>query len=86
MHRENAGYTITDSVKVGNCEIVIGECKSALAQYVCWYCKDEDNYFFGEYCGNKNAALRSLCKRVEKEISFLERQAEPQNTKVSNAR
>ena len=49
MHRENAGYTITDSVKVGNCEVVIGECKSASAQYVCWYCKDGNNYFLGEY-------------------------------------
>lgn len=60
MHRENAGYTITDSVRVGDYEIVIGERQGAPAPYVCWYCKDGDNYFWGDYCTTRSAALKSL--------------------------
>jgi len=72
MARENAGYTITDSVHVGDYEIVIGERKGAPAPYVCWYCKDGSNYFWGNYCGTRSAALKSLCKRIDDEIKVAE--------------
>jgi len=82
MSRENAGYTITDSVRVGDYEIVIGERKGAPAPYVCWYCKDDTNYFWGDYCSTRSAALRSLCNRIDKDL----RVAEAQKTHAAAAR
>ena len=77
MSRVNAGYTITDSVTVGNSEIVIGEHPTAPAKYVCWYCKNGSDYFWGRYTNDRNEALRKLCERVEYEISLSEKTAAP---------
>ena len=72
MARENAGYVITDSVNVGEYELVIGERKSAPAPYVCWYCKDGSRYFWGDYCSTRSVALKSLCKRIDSTIRLAE--------------
>ena len=77
MSRENAGYAITDIVKVGDYEIVIGEHPTAPAKYVCWYCKNGTDYFWGRYTNDRNEALRNLCERVENEISRSEKTAAP---------
>ena len=45
MSRNNAGYTITDSVFIGNVEFVIGHNPSYSTPYVTWACKDGNNYF-----------------------------------------
>lgn len=75
MNRENAGYAITDVVKVGDYEIVIGEHPTAPAKYVCWYCKNGTDYFWGRYTNDRNEALKNLCERVSYELSNLEKPA-----------
>lgn len=70
--RENAGYTITEAIRVGNVEFVLGEHPAAPAQYVTWECRDGNNYYWGHYMTDKLAALRDLLDRAGQELSILE--------------
>lgn len=44
--RTNAGYTITDSVHVGDVEFVLGEQENG-KQFVTWECKAGNDYCWG---------------------------------------
>ncbi|MDD4414855.1 MAG: hypothetical protein PHR14_10005 [Oscillospiraceae bacterium] len=82
--RKNAGYTITDSVHVGNAEFVIGEFPGAPAPFVTWECKDGDNYFWGHYLSSRQNAERDLLERAGLERERLDnrqKQAEKQKDK-----
>ena len=70
--RANAGYTITQSIHIGNTEFVLGESSSDPAQFVTWACRNGDNYFWGHYMTDKLAALRDLLDRAGEELSLLE--------------
>ena len=70
--RVNAGYTITESIRIGNVEFVLGESAVDPAKYVTWECKDGDNYYWGHYMTNKLAALRDLLDRAGQELTILE--------------
>ena len=67
MERTNAGYVITDSVTVGNSEIVIGENLKAPDPFVCWYCKNGTDYFWGHYTNELDAAREKLNERYQTE-------------------
>jgi len=74
----NAGYVITDRLTVGNAEFVIGHSEKAPAQFVTWKCRrDEKEYFWGHYMGDRLAAVEDLCKRALEEIEYL-RSLQPQ--------
>ena len=47
--RKNAGYTIVESIHIGNTEFVIGHKPGAPSPYVTWECANGDNYFWGHY-------------------------------------
>ena len=69
--RTNAGYTITDSITIGNAEFVIGENKTSMGtQYVTWECKDGDNYFWGHYMTQRRNAEKDLLERAQRELDF----------------
>lgn len=70
--RKNAGYIITESIRIGNVEFVLGEKQTEPAQYVTWECKDGDNYYWGHYMTDKLAALGDLLDRAGQELSILE--------------
>lgn len=70
--RKNAGYTITESICVGNVEFVLGENTAAPARFVTWECKDGDNYYWGHYMTDKLAALRDLLDRAGQDLTILE--------------
>lgn len=70
--RKNAGYIITESIRIGHVEFVLGEKQMEPAQYVTWECKDGDNYYWGHYMTDKLAALRDLLDRAGQELSVLE--------------
>ena len=42
--RINEGYTITDSIQVGETEFVFGKRDGKIPMYVTWACKGGDNY------------------------------------------
>ena len=68
--RINAGYVITDSIKIGDTEVVLGEHSKAAAPYVTWLCKNENNYFWGHYFTDKEAATKDFYDRVEAEVAY----------------
>lgn len=72
--RKNAGYTITESIFVGNVEFVLGENTAAPARFVTWECKDGNNYYWGHYMTDKLTALRDLLDRAGQALSILEMQ------------
>lgn len=45
--RMNGGYEIIESCQIGRAELVIGHNSKAPNPYVCWYCKDGSDYFWG---------------------------------------
>ena len=48
--RINSGYEIIESHTIGSNELVIGHNDKAPNPYVCWYCKNGSDYFWGYYC------------------------------------
>ncbi len=77
--RKNAGYTITDSIHIGDIEFLIGVSDSAPAMFVTWECKDGDNYFWGHYTSDRRAAEKDLLERAGRELETLERHQGRQN-------
>lgn len=74
--RENAGYTITLAIPIGNVEFVLGENPAGIAKYVTWERKNGDNYYWWHYTTDKLAAMRDLLNRASTELAILEAQQE----------
>lgn len=68
--RINAGYEIIKSFTVGNTEFVLGENIYDRARYVTWECSGENNYYWGHYFTDKDAANRDLFERAEAEVNY----------------
>ena len=62
--RTNEGYEITDSIRVGDVEFVLGSNPAAPAQYVTWRCNNGTDYYWGRYFTDIYAARRSLYERA----------------------
>ena len=76
--RINAGYTITDSIHVGEAEFVIGENPACPAPYVTWEYTPTGGYFWGHYLPDRMAAVRDLLDRAREEADVVElRQGAP---------
>ena len=45
--RSNCGYTIVQSLTIGDCEFVLGHNPEAPNPYVTWKCSNGDYYFWG---------------------------------------
>ena len=71
--RKNAGYTIVQSLKIGNTEFVIGHHPTAPSPYVTWECTNGDNYFWGHYFKERHDADRDLLARANLELDRQER-------------
>ena len=71
--RKNAGYTIVESIHIGNTEFVIGHKPGAPSQYVTWECTNGDNYFWGHYMDERHQAERDLLERASSELDLQER-------------
>lgn len=74
--RKNVGYTIVQSLIIGNAEFVIGHHPTAPAPYVTWECMNGDNYFWGHYCNDRMAADRDLLNRANVELNQQEQCAD----------
>ena len=56
--RINSGYEIIESHTIGSNELVIGHNAAAPNPYVCWYCKNGSDYFWGYYCNQLSEARK----------------------------
>lgn len=65
--RLNKGYEIIESYDIGNKELVIGHNPNAPDAYVCWYCKNGDDYYWGRYCNDLSKAREILGERYIEE-------------------
>ena len=62
--RINGGYTIIQSVPVGNTEFVLGENQKAPDPYVTWECRNGTDYNWGHYFGSYFRARTNLFLRA----------------------
>lgn len=82
--RINAGYTITDSIHIGNAEFVIGEHPKAPDPYVTWECSGGNNYFWGHYFSDRKSAEMNLLERAQAELTFAMQQGEKMSETARN--
>ncbi len=68
--RMNSGYEIIESCTIGNNELVIGHNPKAPNPYVCWYCKNGADYFWGYYCNDITEAREKLRERYKTECGM----------------
>ena len=67
--RINEGYTITDSIQIGQTEFVFGKRDGKLPMYV-------NNYYWGHYFSDPLEAKKDLLIRANEELEYqMERQA-----------
>ena len=69
--RTNEGYTITDSIQIGETEFVLGKLDSKYTMYVTWACKGKDNYFWGHYFPDLLEAKKDLLARAGEELEYV---------------
>ena len=83
----NQGYTIIESMIVGNARFVIGEnLNSQLAPYVTWQANvknESDNFFWGHYCTTKLGAIEDFGKRISEEAELLQERSAPRKARLT---
>lgn len=72
--RKNAGYIITNSISIGDSEIVLGVHETRPDMFVTWECnvKDKNNYFWGHYFSDLISAQKDFCERGVRKTEFYE--------------
>lgn len=65
--RIKQGYEIIKTCTIGHTELVIGHNPKAPNPYVCWYCKNNTDYYWGYYCNSMEAAMEKLNERYQSE-------------------
>lgn len=70
--RKNAGYIITNSITIGDSEIVLGVHETRPNAFVTWECTDQNNYFWGHYFNNLVSAQKDFCVRGVQKAEFYE--------------
>lgn len=74
--RNNQGYAIIQSLKVGDSEFVLGVHQTAPSQFVTWKCSKGEDYYWVHYTDSLLKATRDLCERALEEIRYLEQREE----------
>lgn len=84
--RQNAGYLITDAVRIGENEFVIGEHPKAPSPFVTWECSGGNNYFWGHYFSDRRSAEKDLIQRAQQELEITEPKPEKPKKAKSHER
>ena len=70
--RKNAGYIITNSITIGESEIVLGVHETRPNEFVTWECYgSKDNYNWGHYTTSLLSAQKDFCQRALKHIRYV---------------
>ena len=79
QNQVNEGYTIIESMTVGNARFVIGEnLNNPAPTYETWQAHIKnapDNFFWGHYCATKLGAVADFGRRITEEAEFLRERA-----------
>lgn len=84
--RQNAGYVITDAIRSGRSEFVIGEHPKAPSPFVTWECTSGSNYFWGHYFSDRRSAEKDLIQRAQQELEITEPKPEKPKKAKSHER
>ena len=84
--RQNAGYVITDAIRIGGSEFVFGEHPKAPSPFVTWECADGSNYFWGHYFSDRRSAEKDLVLRAQQELEITEPKPEKSKKAKSHER
>ena len=73
MSRTNEAWTIEDSIRLNEHEeVVLATRPNKYApnkiEYVTWFCKDGNDYFWGHYTYSMKSAKLDLLERAKKEF------------------
>ncbi len=80
-NRINEGYTISDSIHIGETEFVLGVNDHQPAMFVTWQCTGGNNYFWGHYHDDPLKAQKDLLDRAGEELQVqMERRARATQT------
>lgn len=74
--RKNAGYIITDSILIGESEIVLGVHETKPNMFVTWECSNKTDYYWGHYMTDLVAAQKDFCKRGYEKAKLVEKMHE----------
>lgn len=94
--RINEGYIITDSIRVGEYEFVLGVNQQIANDFVTWQCSDGDYYYWGHYHTDLFSAEKDLVERAADKVreiqeildakKALENSARPKNKEKERER
>ena len=68
--RTNTGYTITDSITIGEMEFVLGKLDGNIPMFVTWACNGGDYYYWGHYFSDLHDAKKDLLSRASMELDY----------------
>lgn len=71
--RIHCNYEIIVSCAINDIEIVIGHNRNpkAPSPYVCWYCRNKTDYFWGRYCVSLERAQEYFDERLKREFESM---------------
>lgn len=69
--RSHQEYEVTETCTVEGIELVIGHNPSAPNPYVCWYCKNDTDYYWGYYTNELQTAREKLVERYREKCGIL---------------
>ena len=70
--RKNAGYIITNSITIGESEIVLGVHETKPDMFVTWECNNKTDYYWGHYFTSLLTAQRDFFERGLDKVRFYE--------------
>lgn len=70
--RTNAGYIITNSITIGESQIVLGVHEKEPNMFVTWESDGKDNYYWGHYLSDLLTAQKDFCERALDKVRFYE--------------
>lgn len=70
--RKNAGYIITNSITIGESEVVLGVHETKGNMFVTWECNNKTDYYWGHYFDDLLAAQKDFLQRGLDKVRFYE--------------
>ena len=71
--RKNEGYIITNSITIGDSEIVLGVHETKPNDFVIWECENKNNYTNAHHTTKLIAAQKEFCIRGVLKAEFYEK-------------
>lgn len=68
--RSHQGYEVIETCTVEGMELVIGHHPAAPNPYVCWYCKNGTDYYWGYYTNELQTAREKLIERYQEKCGI----------------